>query len=328
MPDEGLLEAVRSGQLSQPEHLRAEVRRMLDDPRSRRFTESFSRQWLQLQKVGMFVPDSKLYPDYDQHLEQSMSRESMAFFGEVFDNNLSLREFLVSDWTMLNARLALHYGIDRELEFEGSDFQKVSLLPDDHRGGLLTQAAILSLTSDGTRHRPVHRGVWISKSIFGKTPPPPPANVDPIEPNPVDQPKATIRMKLTAHQHDAQCAACHRKIDPLGLAFDHYDAIGRWRTEELVAGGTGDHPPVDASGVLPDGRAFDGPESFKRLLLDDLDAFNATVVEKLAMFATRRAMTVDDRADLARIAVESKACDYRLRDLVEAVATSELFQKR
>src|SRR5206468_10442968 len=163
-----------------------------------------------------------------------------AFFAEVLNKGLSLREFLRSDWTMLNARLAQFYGLAED-ELPGDEFQRVALPADSHRGGLLTQAAILSLTSDGTRERPVHRGVWVSEAIFGRTPPPPPANVDPIEPNPVDAPKATLRMKLEAHIHDARCAACHAKIDPLGLAFENYDAIGRWRTEEVVEG-TGKNP--------------------------------------------------------------------------------------
>jgi hypothetical protein len=170
---------------------------------------------------------------------------------------------------MLNARLAMDYRI---AGVEGDGFRRVTLRPEDNRGGLLTQAAILSLTSDGTRHRPVHRGVWVSESILGRTPPPPPANVDPIEPNPVDAPKATLRMKLAAHKAHAQCASCHRKIDPLGLAFENFDAIGRWRTVESVPLGKGADPPVDASGELPDGRRFADARGFKRLPPDEPDA--------------------------------------------------------
>lgn len=342
MPDDELFTLARRGVLHEPEVLRSQVARMLADEKIARFSDAFPRQWLQLKKVGMFPPDSKLYPEYDKYLEKSMIRETTEFFGRVLDKNLTLREFLVSDWTMINPRLALHYGIDG---IEEDQFQHVELdqawptgkqagNPTDnptgrhHRSGILTQASILSLTSDGTRHRPVHRGVWILESIFGKSPPPPPANVEPIEPNPVDSPKATIRMKLEAHKHDPNCAACHRKIDPLGFAFDNYDAIGRWRTEENVAKGTGANPPVDASGVLPDGREFAGVAEFQNLLLDDLDQFNATMVKKLATFALRRTMTVDDQAELTKIAAVSKSHDYRLRDLVEAIVVSDLFQKR
>ncbi len=226
MPDAALADAARSGTLHQPEVLCSHVERMLHDERIDRFSESFARQWLQLRLVGKFPPDKKLYPDYDDYLQKSMVTETTAYFHHVLARNLSLREFLDSDWTMLNARLAIHYGIGGISE---DRFQRRALRPEDHRGGLLTQASVLSLTSDGTRHRPVHRGKWVLESIIGRSPPPPPANVKPVEPTPATEPKATLRMKLAAHKSDANCAACHRKIDPLGFAFDNYDAIGRWR---------------------------------------------------------------------------------------------------
>ncbi len=227
---------------------------------------------------------------------------------------------------MLNARLAEFYGVP-DAGLSRSEFQKVSLPADSKRGGLLTQAAILSLTSDGTRHRPVHRGVWLSEAIFGKTPPPPPANVDPIATNPVDAPKATLRMKLEAHIHDPNCASCHAKMDPLGLAFENYDAIGRWRTEEITDG-TGANPQVNPAGKLPDGRTYETPEEFKSLLLADLNTFNAAFIEKLATYGLRRSMSFDDRDQLKAIAAASKEKDYRVRDLVEAFICSDLFQKR
>ncbi|MEN9574156.1 MAG: hypothetical protein RL514_2011 [Verrucomicrobiota bacterium] len=325
MPDESLVAAARAGKLHEAAVLRAQVQRMLRDPKAARFAEAFPRDWLQLRSVGMFPPDKKLYPDYDAYLEKSMVGETTAFFREVLDKNLSLREFLDSNWTMVNARLAGHYGMS---EVNSDQFQRVSLRPEDHRGGLLTHAAILSLTSDGTRHRPVHRGKWVSEAILGKSPPPPPANVPAIEPTPATQPKATLRNKLDAHKRNESCAACHAKIDPLGLAFDHYDAIGRWRTEEVVGDGQGANPKVDASGELIDGRKFSDAVGFRKLLVEDLEKFNATFTEKLATFALRRVMTVDDREALAGIAQQSKAADYRLPAIVEALAASELFQKR
>jgi mono/diheme cytochrome c family protein len=325
MPDAPLREAAANGTLHQPEVLRAQMARMMRDPRIVRFTEAFSRQWLQLRRVGMFTPDKKLYPTYDDYLQKSMVGETTAYFREVLEKNLSLREFLDSDWTMLNARLAEHYEIPNVTE---DRFQRVSLRPEDHRGGLLTQAAVLSLTSDGLRHRPVHRGKWVLESIIGKPPPPPPANVKPIEPTPETRPKATLRMKLAAHETDANCAACHRRIDPLGLAFDNYDAIGRWRTEEIVRDGNGENPKVDASGELPDGRKFANAEGLKKLLLADIDKFSAAFVEKLATFALRRAMSVDDRTALQNLAKQSKAADYQLPAIIEALVLSDLFQKR
>lgn len=325
MPDDELLNAADRGGLHEPETLKQQLERMLSDPKIERFTHSFPRQWLQLGKVGMFPPDPKLYPDYDPWLEKSMVLETTGFFAEVFRGNLSIREFLDSDWTILNPRLALHYGLSVPPE---TGFQRVSLRPEDHRGGILTQAATLSLTSDGTRHRPVHRGIWVSEAILGQTPNPPPANVDAIEPNPVNEPRATIRMKLEAHTTHAQCAACHRKIDPFGFALDNYDAIGRWRTTEFVQHGKGAHPPVNASGQMPDGRRYNGPQQFKKLLVEDLDQFGEALVEKLATYALRRAMTVDDRDEIRAIAAASKKHDYRLRNIIEQFVLSELFLKR
>ncbi|WP_145089567.1 DUF1592 domain-containing protein [Rosistilla carotiformis] len=324
MPDDELFSLAEQGKLRDPMELDRQVERMLADPRGQKFSDSFSAQWLHLRKVGMFPPDKKLYPEYDLHLEKSMVGETQAFFKEVLDQGLTLREFLDSDWTMVNPRLARFYGIDNITK---DAFQRVSLDRDTHRGGLLTQASILSLTSDGTRHRPVHRGAWLSEAILGKTPPPPPANIDPIEPNPVDSPKATLRMKLEAHKHDSRCAACHRKIDPLGFAFDHFNAIGKWRTHESVEG-TGDDPVVDASGELPDGRKFENSDQFKQLLLDELDTFNETFVEKLATYGLRRTMTFDDHDELREIARAGKENDYRVREIVKAFVLSDLFQKR
>lgn len=301
------------------------VDRMLDDPRSARFLDDFPRQWLQLHRLGMFPPDAKLYPDYDVWLEASMREEVVHYFREVFTKNLPLDSFITSNWTMTNPRLCAFYGLP---EPKKPGFQRVSLAPEHHRGGLLTMGAILGLTSDGTRHRPVHRGVWISEAIFGKTPPPPPANVDPIEPNPPNSPKATIRQKLQAHTHDANCAACHRKIDPLGLAFDQFDAIGRWRTHERVKAGTGGDPLADPGGKLPDGRAFANAEEFKQLLLQDRDRVLHALVEHLSSYALRRVLTVDDREDILAIVTKAKQNGYRLKDIVRAVATSELIQKR
>lgn len=326
MPDDELFSLAEQGKLRDKAQRAKQVARMLADPRAERFSDSFSTQWLHLRKVGQFPPDKKLYPDYDAHLEKSMIGETKAFFHQVLHDGLTLREFLDSDWSMLNSRLAQFYGLPAT-GMAGDEFQRVSLPENSRRGGVLTQAAILSLTSDGTRHRPVHRGKWVSDAILGKSPPPPPANVDPIEPNPIDAPKATLRMKLEAHIHDARCASCHSKIDPLGLAFENYDAIGRWRTEEVVEG-TGKNPPVNPSGKFPDGRSYGTPEEFKQLLLADLDMFDAAFVEKLATYGLRRTMSFGDRDELAAIAKAGRAKDYRLRDIVEAFVLSDLFMKR
>lgn len=324
MPDDTLFASAKAGSLK-GEGLGKEVDRLLADGKASRFIDDFSRQWLQLHRVGMFPPDKKLYPVYDDWLETSMSAEPVEFFREMFAKNLHVDGFIDSDWTMANARLGDFYGLP-ELKTEG--FQRVALKPEHRRGGLLAMGAVLGLTSDGTRHRPVHRGVWLSEVILGKTPPPPPANVPAIEPNPPQSPKATLREKLEAHANDANCAACHAKIDPLGLAWDNYDAIGQWRTHEKVEAGTGEDPPVNPAGELPDGRAFKDANDFKRLLLEDRDTVARAFIEHLCTYALRRVLTIDDEEDLNAIQGEAKKSDYRIKDIVRAVAMSELVRKR
>ena len=311
--------------LRHSETLAAQVDRMLADPKINRFIEDFSRQWLQLHRVGMFPPDKKLYPTYDDWLETSMRAEPVEYFREMLTKNLPIDDLLDSDWTIANARLCDFYGLP---EPKTDGFQHVSLQPEDHRGGLLTMGAVLGLTSDGTRHRPVHRGVWLSEAIFNQTPPSPPANVDPIEPVPPTGNKITVRQRIEAHAKNASCAACHRNIDPLGLAFDQYDAIGQWRTREHVATGVGENPLVDAAGTMSDGRPFSGSVDFKQLLLEDRDKIARAFIEHLCTYALRRVLTVDDRDDLSSIQESAKKNQYRLKDIVRAVALSELIRKR
>ena len=324
MPDDTLFAKAKERKLH-GEELTKQVDRMLSDARIERFVEDFSRQWLQLHRVGMFPPDKKLYPTYDDWLETSMRNEPVEFFRELLTKNLTIDSLLDSNWTMANARLCDFYGLP---EPKTGGFQRVALKPENHRGGLLTMGAVLGLTSDGTRHRPVHRGVWISETIFNKTPPPPPANVDPIEPVPPKGNKITIRQRIEAHAQNANCSACHRTIDPLGLAFDQYDAIGQWRTHEHVPTGVGPNPLVNASGIMPDGRKFADSAQFKQLLLEDRDQIARAFIEHLCTYALRRVLTVDDRDDIQSILEQSKRGQYRVMDIVKAVATSELFRKR
>jgi hypothetical protein len=275
--------------------------------------------------VGTFPPDKKLYPSYDAWLETSMREEPVEFFREVFVKNLPMDVFLDSDWTMANPRLCDFYNLP---EPKTDGFQRVSLKPEDHRGGLLTMGASLGLTSDGTRHRPVHRGVWLSEVVFARTPPPPPANVPAIEPNAPTSAKATLREKLEAHRNNANCASCHAKIDPLGIAWDNYDAIGQWRTREKVPAGTGADPLVNPAGEMPDGRAFKDANEFKRLLIEDRGKFVHAFIEHLCTYGLRRVLTVDDDDDINAIAAEANKNHYGVKDIVCAVALSNLMRKR
>ena len=324
MPDDGLFTAAQGGTLN-GEGLKKAVDRMLTDSKAGRFIDDFARQWLQLHRLGMFVPDKKLYPTYDAWLETSMRGEPVEFFREMFAKNLPIDSFVDSDWTMANARLCDFYGLPGP---KAGGFERVSLKPENHRGGLLTMGAVLGLTSDGTRHRPVHRGVWLSEAILGKTPPPPPANVPAIEPNPPQNPKATLRQKIEAHRNDANCAACHARIDPLGLAWDNYDAIGQWRTHEKVAAGVGKDPVVDPAGVMPDGRAFKDATEFKRLLIEDRDKVARAFIEHLCTYGLRRVLSFDDQDDLNAIQAEAKKKAYGIKDIIRAVALSDLMKKR
>jgi len=324
MPDDALFTAAKGGTLK-GDGLKKEVDRMLADGKASRFIDDFSRQWLQLHRVGMFPPDKKLYPTYDAWLEDSMRSEPVEFFREMFAKNLPIDGFIHSDWTVANARLCEFYGLP---ESKTGSFERVSLKPEDRRGGLLTMGAVLGLTSDGTRHRPVHRGVWLSEVVLGKTPPPPPANVPAIEPPTPQSPKATLRQKIEAHAKDANCAACHTKIDPLGLAWDNYDAIGKWRTREKVPAGVGEDPLINPAGLMPDGRAFKDATEFKQRLLEDRDKVARAFIEHLSTYGLRRALAFDDEEDLKAIEAEAKKNGYRVKDIVRAVATSELMRKR
>ncbi len=324
MPDELLFAVASEGKLHQPHTLAQQVDRMLADPKINRFLESFPKQWLQLHRVGMFQPDPDLYPDYDPWLEESMVEETTTYFAEMFTKNLPLHEAIDSDWTILNSRLAIHYGISGPYP---RGFARLKLGPETGRGGILTQASILSLTSDGTRHRPVHRGAWVSEAILAHTPPPPPPNVDPLEPIMSNRPKTTIRSQLESHARDPNCISCHSKIDPLGLAFENFNAIGRWRDFEKVQGGVGEDPPVNASGVMPDGQHFDNPFEFKKLLARH-DHLEEAFMEHLATYALRRVITVDDMVQLRLISASTKTDEYPLRSLIRQLILSDLFRKR
>ena len=324
MPDEQLFSVARNGELNISSKLEEEFNRMIADPKIERFLDSFSRQWLQLHRVGMFQPDPELYPEYDPWLEESMVKESVAYFAELFRKNLPLREAVDSNWTVLNSRLAIHYGISMPYP---KQLTRIKLDPEINRGGLLTHASILSLSSDGTRHRPVHRGAWVSEAILSHTPPPPPPNVAPLEPILGDKPKITIRSQIEAHATDPNCASCHSKIDPLGLAFENFDAIGRWRETEKVQGGVGKDPLVNASGIMPDGQAFSNSFEFKKLLADH-DLLAEAFIEHLATYALRRVMTVDDMSQIRSIVESTKRDDHRLANLIRKFVLSDLFSKR
>ena len=326
MPDEQLSNEAKQGELHLPSTLALEFERMIRDPKINRFLDSFPKQWLQLHRVGMFQPDPQLYPNYDPLLEESMIQETTYYFKEMFEQDLSVRELVDSNWTVLNPRLALHYDV---FQPDCTGFARFRWKDNtSQRGGILTHASVLSLTSDGTRHRPVHRGAWISETMLARTPTPPPPNVDPLEPVTGKKPKQSIRSKLEMHATDPNCVSCHAKIDPLGFAFENYDAIGRWRENENVTDGIGENPAVDASGALPDGSTFDGPDQFKQLLAQDDEKLAAAFLEHLATYALRRVLTIDDRDQLTLVAKKASEDGFRLKSLIRAFVLSDFFRQR
>jgi hypothetical protein len=339
-PDDELLAAAERLELGRPEVLRREVERMLTDSRSRAFTENFTGQWLSLRNLKATIPDKKLYPDFDDFLEWSMPRETYAFFETILRDDRSVIEFLDSDWSMLDERLATLYGIPG---VAGSNFRKVSLPAGSHRGGVLTHAAVLKVTANGTNTSPVVRGAWVLEHLLGTPAPPPPKDVPAIEPD--VRGAKTIREQLAKHRSIESCAACHAMIDPPGNALENFDVIGGWREQyRTVAEGSknrtkvvnyqgnlrpvGLGPNVDAADQLPDGRKFADVDEFKQLLLANPDGFTRGLTEKLLVYATGHRLEFADRETVADIVSTAKQKNNGFRTLVHAVVQSPTFRSK
>lgn len=343
MPDEELLASARSGKLSNPAMLRAQVERMLEHPKAEAFTRNFTGQWLSLREIDATTPDVQLYPEFDELLKWSMVAESHAFFDELLNNDLSLLNFLDSDFSMINARLAKLYGIDG---VEGVAIRRVPLRPEHGRGGVLTQAAVLKVTANGTTTSPVVRGVWVLDHILGEAAAPPPANVPAIEPD--IRGAVTIREQLAKHRETPACASCHVRIDPPGFALENYDVIGGRRERYRALGVKprpveglppevariaakprwGDGLPVDAGDELPDGRKFADAAEFKKLLLAEPEKFTRCLTKKLVTYATGNPVEYGDHAEVERIVEAVKNKKYGLRTLVHKIIQSELFRNK
>ncbi len=314
MPDRELLKLAEKGQLLKPKTIRKQVMRMLADERMERFALDFTGQWLGLKDIELMRPDPKLYEDYDPLLESLMRQESEQFFIQVLNKNLPIASFLDSEFVMINERLSKHYEIEG---VKGDRFRRVSLEKDSKRGGLLGQASILKLTSNGTRTSPVVRGVWILENILGDPPSPPPANVEPIEPD--VRGSKTIYEMLSKHREIETCADCHQSIDPWGFGLEHFDAIGAYRKNYR------NKKPVYAKGSVPGG-SFDGAEDMKQVLLDRSDQFTRTLTEKLFTYALGHPLTFSERIVADDIAAENLAQKDGLKDLLVAICASPLFR--
>jgi hypothetical protein len=333
MPDEELLTLAEKGTLHEPDTLRAQVQRLLNDPKAAAFTTNFAGQWLSLRAIDDTAPDPTLYPEYDDVLKVAMVKETFLFFEEVLKNDLSLTNFVASDFTMLNGRLARHYGIPG---IAGQEFKKVRLPKDSHRGGVLTMASVMKVTANGTTTSPVLRGAWVLDRILGTPPPKPTMDVEAVEPD--IRGATTVRQQLAKHRQRAACASCHAKIDPPGFALESFDVIGGWRDyyrsvgkgEPAVVHGRAMRykkgPAVDPADVLPDGTKFTNIDEFKQLLLKDKDQLARGLAEKLLTYATGGAPAKSERPEIDAIVAKVRAKGYGLRTLVHEIVQSKLFQ--
>ncbi len=318
LPDDELLEVAERGGLQDPAVVEEQVRRMLADPRSEALAENFAGQWLRLRNISGALPSDVLFPDFGESLRQDFVRETELFFDSILREDRGVADLLTADHTFLNERLARHYGIP---SVYGSDFRRVSLV-DDNRRGLLGQGSILTVTSYGDRTSPVGRGKWVLENVLGTPPPPPPPNVPELEPAEDSGKVLAMRERMEQHRENPVCASCHRVMDPLGLALENFDAIGRWRGH--MPGGTA----IDASGTMPDGTGFDGPAELRGLLVRDREQFATVVTEKLLTYALGRGIEYYDAPAVRQIVRGSAADEYGLASLVVGVVRSTPFRMR
>jgi hypothetical protein len=315
MPDDELFALAKEGKLRERQD--EQVRRMLKDAKSRALVENFAEQWLRLTALAKVSPDSKLYPEFDESLRRAMGEETRRFVEHVIVEDRSVMELLAADYTFLNERLAKHYGI---AGVEGDEFRRVPLEPRQHRGGILTQASILTLTSPPTRTSPVKRGIWVLETLFNDPPSPPPADVPPLEEE-GGMLSGTVRQVLEKHRAKAECAGCHNKIDPYGLALENFNAIGAWREKEGEVA-------IDSSGNMPDGKSFRDVAEFRAALNDRQAEFREALVEKLLIYALGRGLEYADRAAVAEICARAENSGDRFSSLILGIVESDLFQER
>lgn len=317
IPDEELMRAAEAGELGTPKGRARQVRRMLVDPKSHSLVSNFASQWLYLRNLDAITPDGRLYPDFDGNLRNAMRTETEMLFGAVMKEDRSVLDLLQSDFTFLNQRLAKHYGIPHVY---GERFRRVSLPKDSRRGGILRHASILTVTSYATRTSPVLRGHWVLENLLGTPPPPPPPDVPSLDDNRIDA-SLPVRARLAEHRENKACAACHDAMDPVGFAFEHYDAIGQWRIREGEAG-------IDAKGALPTGASFDGLAGLENGLLGRPELFVRTLCEKLLTYGLGRGVESSDAPAIRKVVRGGAETDYRFSEIILRLVDSELFTMR
>lgn len=332
MPDDTLLDLAESGKLDG--ELDAQVSRMLDDPRARSLIQNFVAQWLQIQRLDSLSPDNKLFPTFSPTLRRSMLQETELFADAILRENRSILELIDAEFTFLNEPLAKHYGIADTAgnwlgqpptkpdgkPIQGEGFQRVAL-QDRNRGGLLTQASILTVTSNPTRTSPVKRGRWILEQILGAPPPPPPPNVPELPNQAEDVSTASLRKRMEVHRQNPACANCHAKMDPIGFALENFDAIGAYRLKD----GPFD---IDASGEFADGTRFAGPGDLKSIIAAKKEDFVRCVTEKLLTYAIGRGVEYYDRPTVEKIVTSLPNEGYRMKSLIAEIVKSDAFRQR
>lgn len=316
MPDQELERAADHGILRNPDVLEQQVRRMLKDPKSHALVENFGGQWLELRKLESVKPDRQRFPEFEEYLRMSMREETELFFEDLIRQDRSILNFIDADYTFLNERLARFYRIPG---VKGTDFRRVSLAGTE-RGGILTHASVLTVSSYATRTSPVLRGRWILENVLNAPPPPPPPGVPNLDESKVSS-SASLRLQLEEHRKDVACASCHVRMDPLGFGLENFDAIGAWRTLDGKS-------PIDSTGTLPDGRSFKGPAELKTILKGDNQAFAECLAEKMLTYGLGRGLESYDRPAVRKIAKGVAAGDYRFSRLALEIVASLPFQQR
>jgi hypothetical protein len=332
MPDDALLDLAEKKQLTA--HLNEQVRRMLADPRSSALVQNFALQWLQIKRLQFISPDGQLFPTFNDKLRASMLKETELFVESVFREDRSVLDLIDADYTFLNEPLAKHYGIADTngnrigqapqkpggQRIAGDQFRRVTI-QDRSRGGLLTQASVLTVTSNPTRTSPVKRGRWILEQVLGAPPPPPPPNVPELSENEKDVTAKSLRERMEVHRRNPACANCHAKMDPIGFALENFNAVGAFRTKD----GTFD---IDATGEFADGTRFSGPAELKSLVLKRKEEFTRCLSEKLLIYAVGRGLEHYDRPTVERIVKSLPEGEYKFSVLVTQIVQSDAFRKR
>jgi hypothetical protein len=316
-PDETLLKIAAAGKLSAPGALQAQALRMLNDRRASSLVRNFAIKSLDLDKLNQVVPDPNLFPTFDDQLRRDMAVEVESFVGSVLLEDRNVGDLLTANYTFVNDRLARHYGIT---SVDGPQFRRVTL-EDSRRWGLMGKGAVLLRTSYGDRTSPVLRGAWVMGKLMGTPPTPPPPDVDTDLSTPKGEVPKTVRARLERHRTKPGCNQCHGVIDPIGLALENFDAIGRWRDADQEA-----HAPIDASTVLPNGRAVDGPAQLREALFAGRDLFVRAFTEKLMMYALGRELKSYDMPQVRAVVRRAAAEDYRLSAIVSGIVSSDAFR--